>query len=236
MEKKVQNINGENQYKEVIKLLKELPKLKAPDNFELNLMTRIYNKNFEIKNDKSFEFTVWGFLKPAAVVTITAVIIFFVIDLNSIDNSNPLLTEPEPMGTAVSNLEENPSLQKEFIVEEWADMEKKEKDQAVGAVADAPSTQIKNKAYKVVINENDVISKEILNLPLDEKSVDIDSRLRKSSHSEPKADFLTVRTGEQSRPIFDGFHTRSIENEWLRDSLAKFVDSLRNARIKSMRK
>ena len=73
MEKKVQNINGENQYKDVIKLLKELPKIKAPDNFELNLMTRIHNKNFEVERDKPNQFTVWGFLKPAVVVTSMAV-------------------------------------------------------------------------------------------------------------------------------------------------------------------
>jgi hypothetical protein len=236
MEKIVQNINGEDQYKEVIKLLKELPKIKAPDNFELNLMTRIHNKNFEIERDKPFEFTLWGFLKPAAIVTITAVIVFFVIDLNSIDNSNPLLTEPEPMGAAVSEQKNEQSLQKEFIFEELADMERKEKDETVSAIVGAPSAQVKNQAYKVVINENDVISKEILELPLDDKSVDIDSRLRKSVHAETGGDFLTVGSGEQRRPIFDGFHTRSIESEWIRDSLAKYVDSLRNERIKSMRK
>ncbi len=236
MEKKVQNINGEDQYKEVINLLKELPKIKAPDNFELNLMTRIHNKNFEIKRDRAFEYTLWGFLKPAAVVTLTAVIVFFVIDLNSIENSNPLLTEPEPMGAAVSGLEENQSLQKEFIVEEWAEMEKKDKEEAVSDMAVAPSPEGKNKAYKLVINENDVISRENLELPLDEKSVDVDSRLRKSSVSASRREFLAGGTGEQPRPIFDGFHTRSIENQMLRDSLAKFVDSLRNARIKSMRK
>jgi len=34
------------EFNHVIKLLKELPKEQAPDNFEYNLLTKIKNKNF----------------------------------------------------------------------------------------------------------------------------------------------------------------------------------------------
>jgi hypothetical protein len=226
MEKKVQNINGEDQYKDVINLLKELPKIKAPDNFELSVMTRIHNQNFDIERDKSNEFTVWGFLKPAAVVTLTAVIVFFVIDLSTIDVQNPLLTKPEPMDVSFSDEEESFSLQKEFIVEESVEPERKKKDEAHSAAAEMPSPQ--NQAYKVVINENDVISKEPLDLNFDNKSVDVDSHLGRVAAPSSRSDLLSVGAGERQRPVFDGFHTRSIENEWLRDSLAKITDSLRN--------
>jgi len=225
MEKKVQNINGEDQYKDIIKSLKELPRVKAPDNFELNLMTRIHNKNFEIERDKSYHFTVWGFLKPAAVVSLTAVIVLFVIDLNSLDVPNPLLTEPE-LRKEVLNDAENMTLQKKFIAEESVVPETKKKDEAPRAMASAPA--VKNQGYKVVINENDAISKEMLELPVDEKSIDVDSRLNVTPNQSSNRAFLAGGTGERRKPVFDGFHTRSLENKWLRDSSAKYSDSLKN--------
>jgi hypothetical protein len=193
-------------------------------------MTRIHNKNFQIERDKSYGYTVWGFLKPAAVVTLTAVIVFFAIDLNTIDMQNPLLDEPEPMDVSIGDSEENLSLQKEFIVEESDKLGIESKDEVPGAIAGTQPAE--NKTYKVVINENDVISKEILELPLDEKSVDVDSHLRKNKPYESKSRLLTVGSGESNKrinPVFDGFHTRSIENKWLRDSVTKIADSLRKS-------
>lgn len=234
MEKKVQNIKGEDLYKDVIKSLKELPKIKAPDNFELNLMTRIHNRNFEIKNDKSYNFTVWGFLKPAAVVSLTAVIVFFVIDLNSVDMPNPLLTEPELIREdAASDMEAAP-LQKEFFVEESVKPKYEKNDEISKTRANVPA--VKNLEYKVVISENDVISKEMFELPLDDKSVDVDSKLKVTSAQGLKRAFLVGGAGKRQRMVFDGFHTRSIENKWLQDSLAKYSDSLQNIEEKSDKK
>jgi hypothetical protein len=41
--------NMDNGYEKLIKDLKKLPKVDAPDNFEYNLMTRIQNGQFETK-------------------------------------------------------------------------------------------------------------------------------------------------------------------------------------------
>ena len=236
MEKKVQNINGEEQYKDIIKSLKELPKIKAPDNFELKLMTRIHNKNFNIERDKSFNFTIWGFLKPAMAVSLTAVVIFFVIDVNSFDSPNLLLTEPELRKDILGDDKEvNVPLQNEFIVEETIEPEAVKKDELnSGLASSAPA--VKNQGYKVVINENDVISREKFELPVDDKSVDVDSRLKEAPARTSKRAFLVGGAGEKRKQVFDGFHTRSLENQWLQDSSAKYSDSLQNAGEKSNKK
>ena len=51
MEQKLYNSNDE-QYKHVVNLLRELPKVKAENNFEYNLKVRIENKNFELKTEQ----------------------------------------------------------------------------------------------------------------------------------------------------------------------------------------
>lgn len=72
------NIYNENEEKEskLIKDLKELPKVKAPENFEYNLMTRIQNKNFGEPLTEKPKFNFIKFFAPSAVV-VTVVLLFF---------------------------------------------------------------------------------------------------------------------------------------------------------------
>ena len=78
MNKKLYNSNDE-EHQHVIKLLRELPKEKAPDNFEYNLFTKIENKNFGL-NTKEPKFTLpLKFLIPATGVMLSAVFLFFVV-------------------------------------------------------------------------------------------------------------------------------------------------------------
>ena len=73
------NIYNENEQKQskLINDLKELPKIKAPENFEYNLMTKIQNKNFgESLNQKS-QFNFVKFFAPSAIV-VTIVLLFFI--------------------------------------------------------------------------------------------------------------------------------------------------------------
>lgn len=87
-------IYNENDYKNLVKDLKELPKINAPENFEYNLMTRIQNKNFGSVQDETPKFNWLKFLAPSAVV-VTAIILFFIFLPQANQTNNPLLTQPK---------------------------------------------------------------------------------------------------------------------------------------------
>ena len=73
---KIYNDN-DNKHSNLLKDLKNLPKVDAPDNFEFNLMTRIENKNFNLPEEVQPKFNLVKFLAPSAVV-VTAVLLFFI--------------------------------------------------------------------------------------------------------------------------------------------------------------
>lgn len=101
--KKIYN-NEENKFSEMLKDLKELPKIKAPDNFEYNLLTRIQNKNFGKTEKKRPQFSWVKFLAPSAVV-VSAIILFFIFFPSSHENNNQLLqqTKIQDNQSAVNN-------------------------------------------------------------------------------------------------------------------------------------
>ena len=88
--------NEEKKYEDVIKALKGLKKVNAPENFEADLKRRINSEKFTEKELKSF----WGNifmparLIPSLGLVAAAVIIFFVVDTNSEEMDNPFLIEP----------------------------------------------------------------------------------------------------------------------------------------------
>jgi hypothetical protein len=73
---KIYNNNEESRSK-LLEDLKNLPKIKAPENFEFNLMTRIQNKSFETTSEKNTRFSLAKFLAPSAVV-VMVVLLFFI--------------------------------------------------------------------------------------------------------------------------------------------------------------
>ena len=62
---------------DLLKDLKALPKINAPENFEFNLMTRIQNKNFGLVEDEKPTFNFIKVFAPSAAV-VTVIILFFV--------------------------------------------------------------------------------------------------------------------------------------------------------------
>jgi hypothetical protein len=87
---KIHNKNEAEQLK-LIKDLQELPKIKAPDNFEFNLMTRIRNQNFGKQKEDRLQFNFFKFLAPSAVV-VTVIILFFIFFPLTNQNNNSLQT------------------------------------------------------------------------------------------------------------------------------------------------
>ncbi|MEW6701708.1 MAG: hypothetical protein AB1298_03225 [Bacteroidota bacterium] len=85
---------NEKKHSQMIKNLKELPQIKAPENFDYNLMTRIRNKNFSSFEEERKHFS-WGkFLAPSAIV-VTAIILFFIFLPPSQEINNSILVQPQ---------------------------------------------------------------------------------------------------------------------------------------------
>ena len=92
----IQN-DDEERFIKTIKLLKQIPKVSAPPNFESDLMRRINSGNF-IENfrarwwDKLF---LPSRLIPAAAFALSIVAVFYFLNFNSVEHENPFLAKPK---------------------------------------------------------------------------------------------------------------------------------------------
>ena len=85
----------EKTYKKLLEDLKNLPKVDAPKNFETELLRKI-NSSEEIKKVSFWEKLLSpARLAPAALAIVSAVIIFFVVDINSEVMEDPLSIAPK---------------------------------------------------------------------------------------------------------------------------------------------
>ncbi len=88
--------NDENEFSDLVKTLQDLPRLKAPDNFEYNLLTKIKNKSFETAvSPKRKVFAGWKLI-PATALVFSVVILFFVLIGDNVETENPFLEDPRP--------------------------------------------------------------------------------------------------------------------------------------------
>ena len=89
--------NDEKKYEDVIKALKGLQEVKAPENFEADLQRKINSEKFSKEEKKSFWQNIFlpSRLIPSLGVIATAIVIFFVVDSNSEQMDNPFLIEPK---------------------------------------------------------------------------------------------------------------------------------------------
>ena len=88
--------NDEKKYEDVIKSLKGLKEVKAPENFEADLQRRINSEKFSKKEKKSFWQNIFqpSRLIPSLGLVTAVIVIFFVVDSNSENMDNPFLIEP----------------------------------------------------------------------------------------------------------------------------------------------
>ena len=88
--------DDELRYKNVIDALKGLQGVKAPKNFEADLIRRINSEKFEEKRQSFWEkIFLPSRLVPSAGLAVAAVLLLFVININSDEVENPLLMEPK---------------------------------------------------------------------------------------------------------------------------------------------
>ena len=87
----------EERYINIINLLKQLPKISAPPDFESDLMMRINSGNFKEKYkvhwwDKLF---LPSRLIPAAAFALSIVAVFYFLNFNTVERENPFLAKPK---------------------------------------------------------------------------------------------------------------------------------------------
>lgn len=92
------------EFQHVIKLLKEMPKEKAPENFEFNLSVRIKNKNFEPIKPEKIIFSPWKIFVPVSTVALALVLLFFISYDNTDSNENPFQIQPKLRNEISSSL------------------------------------------------------------------------------------------------------------------------------------
>ncbi len=84
----------ELKYKQTINTLKQLQKVKAPAYFEANLMRKIRSGDLEEKKQNRLKIFTPSKLIPSAALALLAIILLFVVNINTDDVGNPLLSEP----------------------------------------------------------------------------------------------------------------------------------------------
>ena len=88
--------NEDNQFQDVSRLLKELPQVKAPPDFELNLRRRINNLNYEAEAKLSKKPSLLKSLIPAAALTSCAIVVFIIFyGRQNPEVENPFMAAPE---------------------------------------------------------------------------------------------------------------------------------------------
>jgi len=109
--------NDEKKYEEVIKALKELKQVEAPENFESDLQRRINSEKYPKDEKKNFWQNIFvpSRLIPSLGLIATAVVIFFVVETNSEEMDNPFLIEPRVREDV-------------FVITEFDDLEAKQKE------------------------------------------------------------------------------------------------------------
>jgi hypothetical protein len=97
-------MDNDAKYEFIIKNLKQLQKVKAPDYFEANLIRKINSGKFG-KETKSFwdRFLVPAKVIPSIVLAVTTIILLFVVNLSPEEDENPLLAKPRIREELISN-------------------------------------------------------------------------------------------------------------------------------------
>jgi len=211
----------EEQFKPLINLLKDLPKVNAPDNFEYNLMVRIQNGNFNKKEERSFG--KWLYIFTPAAVTVSLILIFFVFNMSNYDDTF-LFDKPQKL--SVSNKTHDTLQIQEIILN----------NASVGSVKEKNVVKVEKKTYTVVVQNNDVVTKASNKLPIDDsKSVDLDKVFSGENNLDGENNRIRlVNEGDNYYP-FDEFLVKPNKKEDVKQLKAR-MDSLKKAANKNQNK
>jgi len=198
--------NSETEQSKLVKDLKELPKIKAPDNFEFNLMTKIENRNFGKQKEERLQFNLLKFLAPSAVV-IAAIILFFVFLPTTNQNNNPIQTPDSKM-----------------IVDNSSSLTKEIADKKV-----SPSTQ--SNSNVAAIQQN---SKQVGQSPINNpRAIRVDDYIANENANQKDMERGNVVKSGNEPAQYDGFFiTEKPDKKTLEKILTQF-DSVKKAQLKA---
>ena len=218
--------NDESKYGELIDLLKGLPKVDTPDNFEYNLMTKINNGNFDL-NTKETNFFLGRYFLPATGLVGIFIIIFFVLSDPTAEEINPFLQEP-PVLKELSASASSPKIINDVIIAQKPVESVYHKKGIVSS--DKAKNSKSKKALRVVVKPNDVISEEVVDLPFDpSKSVSVDEKIAEKTSVSTTNRRSALVGGASNGFGFDGFYIRErIDRKYLEAWKAK-LDSIKRA-------
>lgn len=202
----------DNEFSELKKLLKEIPKVKAPDNFEFNLMTKIQNQNFEVQPEKKKSIFSWA-LTPAIAFAATLFLVVFLYTGNDEVGENPWNTTPRLIENSIAEVNQtktsNTKKQK-LKSNKQATSNSENRNLAVG--------NSKNKKF-----------------PFDKRtSVSLDDGLQTGSNTSAGIGSAQL-AGSSNNNVspFDGFFLREVERYHREDSLENLRDSLKQSENKN---
>jgi len=193
----------DNEFNELKKLLKELPKVDTPDNFEFNLMTKIQNKNFEVKSEKKKSWFSWA-LTPAIGFAATVFLVFSVFFNDDSPTNNILETPPKLIEQSVAETSNSNIVKEQRVNAKSQEM--------IGQNSRSQSLVATNNKREFPFDKN--------------TSINFDEYLR--SDNEQTARVGAQLAGSQTSQIspFDGFFLRQRREVQKRDSIMRENDSL----------
>ncbi len=208
------------QHEELIKGLKALPQIKAPENFEYNLMVRIQNKNFGEVLEERPKFNFVKFFAPSAIVA-SVILLFFIFYPPSGEVDNPLMSEPPVLDSQSvannSNIINKQLAFKESIKQKQANVPKaRASEKALSTDANSPSTKLRPPiplSARQSVSLDDYISGSATNR----------TELQKGN---------VVKSGEEPSE-FDGFFVREQPDLNTLKKYRATVDSLKKAQAKA---
>lgn len=219
-ENKYNSINEDSEFQDLKNLLQELPKVKADDNFEFNLITKIQNGNFDAGKYKENKIGFSWIYAPATALVLSMVLIFFVFNPDSEELDNPLMANPRAI--TASNIPD--TMIANTLNKLEADVAGNQAAVARKSAAVKSSKKDKD-SYVVVFQPNDVIVKEKAPYPF-EQGVDLDNYVGRNG--------LQGQGGSQLAGYgnnyfdFDGFFVRVYPNKKQMMLEKARLDSLKN--------
>jgi cytoskeletal protein RodZ len=198
-----EKITKDNEFSQLKNLLKELPKVDTPDNFEFNLMTKIQNKNFEVKPEKKKSWLSWA-LTPAIAFSATVFVLVLFVFSGEESINNPWETPPKLMEQNIADVGTNINVVKKSREIAKSKMENKATSKKL--VAKTNNT----KAY-----------------PFDKNSsINFDEYLQTEDTKSANSGAQLAGSQSMSASPFDGFFLRQREIAKKKDSVRKAQDSL----------
>jgi hypothetical protein len=220
--------NNKSNIENVSKILGDLPKVGAPDNFEYNLMTRIQNKNFDTAGESAVQRSKFSWIfAPASVVATTIVIMFFVFDFQKIEPENLLMSEPQKRNELTAGLASK-DVESKKIAESTASLEKSDLASNSQPSVAKEKNEEADRLDNVVGGSYAAKSEKRVVLPFnDNDAIDLDSYISGGRNSASMNSRGLTVGGGGADPGFEGFMIQ-IHDAQLNELKAK-MDSLFNA-------